>query len=83
MKLIEGTDLPFLEINKLKTCLFFMTLTFLIFRFSNKNTGSGLPVPKGSRLFISEIKELLTAAIDNFDSKLNKFLFFCFFLNYQ
>ncbi len=56
-----------------------MTLTFLIFRFSNKNIGSELPVPKGSRLFISEIKELLTAEIDNFESKMNKFLFFFFY----
>ena len=59
-----------------------MTLIFLILRFSNKNIGSGLSVPKGSRLFISEIKELLTAEIDNFDSKMNKFLFFRFFINF-
>ena len=81
LKVIAGNDLPFLEINKLKMCLFFKTLIFLILRFSNKNIGLGLPVPYGSRLLKSETKELLAAENDNFDSKMNKFLFFRFFIN--
>ena len=58
LKEIAWMENPFFEVKRFDICFLSKIFTLLIFRFSNKKTGSGLPGPNGYNLLISSLKTL-------------------------